>query len=376
MRIRAVGLWMGLSVALGCGSQDAGLSNPTTLGGGQNTGALFNNTQTQSGPCAPNPANFEVPGNQCDDDADGQVDNVPNCDTNMPVDGTAAHFARALGICQMADQTRWGLVGASYAASYGVDAPPNPYQHGILPKFGASLRPREGGSMGVLSSGYAREYNGAPGAPFQNGQVMTGPGRVPTGYPRPAAGCQIDTSVNDVVTVKLKIKTPANAKGVAFDFNFYSGEWPEWVCSRYNDAFIAFLTSKGFNNGAPENISFDAQKNPVSVNNGFFDRCTPGTMTGCSGEPPVIKTSICPGGEAELAGTGFETRDRYCGSMPSTGGGATGWLTSTAPVLPNEEITLEFMIWDTGDDNYDSSVLLDNLRWEVGATQTVTSRPK
>jgi hypothetical protein len=48
----------------------------------------------------------------------------------------------------------------------------------------------------------------------------------------------------------------------------------------------------------------------------------------------------------------------------SSGGGATGWLTSTAPVTPGETITLEFIIWDTGDNQYDSSVLLDYLTWQ------------
>lgn len=38
--------------------------------------------------------------------------------------------------------------------------------------------------------------------------------------------------------------------------------------------------------------------------------------------------------------------------------------------------TIEFFIWDTGDDDFDSSVLLDNLRWEAGPTQTRTARPK
>lgn len=182
--------------------------------------------------------------------------------------------------------------------------------------------------------------------------------------------------MNDVISLKLVIKVPANAKGVAFDFNFFSGEWPQWVCSRYNDGFVAMLTSKEFNDGEADNISFDAQQNPVSVNNGFFDRCTPGAQTGCNGSPPKIKTASCAGGESELAGTGFEERGSYCGGKTTTGGGATGWLTSKAPVGSGEEVTLEFLIWDTGDASFDSSVLLDNLRWELGVTQTTTERPK
>ncbi|MBK6695565.1 MAG: choice-of-anchor L domain-containing protein [Myxococcales bacterium] len=369
-----VGRILAAAALCACSGPAPGQDGP--VGPGTAAGALFvDGGAIGPGACTPSPGNFEIPGNQCDDDADGKVDNAPACDASLPVEGTAAHFAQALGVCQMADAQRWGLIAAEYTGSYGSSLPPNPQQHGILSKFGSTLKPRQGGALGVLSSGFAREFNGSATGAFQEGATMAGPGKAPPGYPKPAAGCQIDTAVNDVVSLKLRIKAPANARGVAFDFNFMSGEWPQWVCSRYNDAFVAMLTSSASGSVAT-NISFDAQKNPVSVNNGFFDRCTPGTMTGCNGDPPVIRTSACAGGETELLGTGFAQRQLYCGNKPSTGGGATGWLTSQAAVKPNEELTLEFLIWDTGDDNYDSLVLLDNLRWEFGETVTVTQRPK
>ena len=54
----------------------------------------------------------------------------------------------------------------------------------------------------------------------------------------------------------------------------------------------------------------DGQKNPISVNNGFFDRCTPGVDTGCAGGGKP-GTSSCPGGAAELAGTGYGTNAQF-----------------------------------------------------------------
>jgi hypothetical protein len=207
---------------------------------------------------------------------------------------------------------------------------------------------------------------------------MFGGAQVPPGFPKPAAGCTALplNIVLDVINVRLKIRVPRNAQGLQFDFNFFSGEWPEYVCTPFNDAFIAFLTSSAFNGGRPDNISFDAQRNPVSVNNGFFDRCTPGAQTGCGQNPPTLKVAACPGGTAELAGTGFEAPGKYCNDAESVGGGATGWLTSRAPVKGGEEITLEFMIWDTGDASWDSSVLLDNFRWVAGKTEAKTERPR
>jgi hypothetical protein len=56
-------------------------------------------------------------------------------------------------------------------------------------------------------------------------------------------------------------------------------------------------------------------------------------------------------------------------------GGATGWLSSQAPVKPGETFTLDLMIWDTGDGDLDSSVLLDNFQWVAGDVAVSTERP-
>jgi hypothetical protein len=109
------------------------------------------------------------------------------------------------------------------------------------------------------------------------------------------------------------------------------------------------------------------------VNNGFFDRCTPGVEIGCQGATQT--QSVCPGGPGELAGTGFGLTGPGCASDTATKGGATGWLTSQAPVTPGEEFTIEFMVWDTGDAILDSSVLLDNFTWVEGEVTTATDRP-
>lgn len=330
--------------------------------------------------CSPDPANYDIPGNNCDDDGDGKIDNVTVCDMGVPADGNAQIFAQSLGICQSATGTKWGIVSAAYANSHaGSDAPADA-QHGVLPKFGNVLTPREGSSFGILSSGSATEYDSDNGPQFKGpkdgmqGGLFPSAGP-PAGFPKQTQGCPtIATATFDLINVKLVLKVPANAKGLQFDFDFWSGEWPEYVCSDYNDSFIAFLSAKGFNNGAPDNISFDAMKNPVSVNNGFFDRCTAGTQLGCKGGGSA-GTSTCLGGPAELAGTGFEDLGTYCGNAQSTGGGATGWLTSTAPVQPGEQITIEFMIWDTGDASFDSSVILDNFKWVPDPVTTGTTRP-
>ncbi len=342
------------------------------------------NEETEIG-CNPSPSRFDFPDNECDDDGDGEVDNTPSgCDEALPLTGNAEQFAAALGLCQKADDTegRWGIVSAKYTKGYGQSTGPADGQHGILPGFGPLLKPREGLSLGVLSTGWARVFDSADGkggAAFKEGGAMqssSATGILPPGFPQASTGCPSIGTPHDVAVLKLEIKTPKNAKGMQFDFDFYSGEWPEFVCSTYNDGFIAYLKSAAFNGGAGDNVSFDAAGAPVSVNNAFFDRCTPNTEVGCSGGVGSSSIAACPGGSDEIAGTGFAKLGSYCGGKESTGGGATGWLTSQAPVKGGEIITLEFYIWDSGDSRYNSSVLLDNFHWIPKPVEASTGRPK
>jgi hypothetical protein len=335
--------------------------------------------------CTPSPGNYDIPGNNCDDDGDGQVDNTPVCDSGLKVDSTdAGDFAKALGLCQTATDpkdVKWGVISAKYTNGYQGKNPVYGVQHGILPKFGGTWTAREGQSLGVLSSGYAREYDSLDSYDFfRFGQDIQGgeniPNGAPPGYPRAAAGCDNGIYVKDPIGVELTIKVPDNAQGIQFDFNFASGEWPEYVCTLFNDAFVAWLTSSKFpGQGGDLNISYDAHNNPVSVNNAFFQVCAPdtGANVSCIGGKP--HTVSCPLGAEKLKGTGFYDPGVGCDSQQSSGGGATDWLTSQAPVKPGEVMKIQFIIWDTQDPVKDSSVLLDHWVWQPTPTTTGTWRP-
>jgi hypothetical protein len=314
----------------------------------------------------------------------GQVDKTASCDSGLAIDDAdAASFAKAIGICGSQ------LVSATYSRGYGMTEAPHAGQWGLLPKFGSVIVPREGAAMGVISSGYGREYDNTSGtdqgdesSAFVAGTSLDGDkyptGAAPPGFPKAASGCQQDNKVNDMVDVKLTLKAPSDASGIQFDFNFWSSEWPNWVCSNFNDAFTAYLTSQK----TTDNISFDSNSNPVAVNNNFFNRCTPNTTVGCDSalSGGTQSVSACAAGVSELQGTGFgytEPTDCFDGSgagASASAGGATGWLTTTAPITPGETFTLEFMIWDAGDGNLDSSVLIDNFQWIGGNVTTGTSR--
>jgi hypothetical protein len=325
------------------------------------------------------------------DSGTGPVDVTPSCDPGLAIDDTHAEsFAKAIGICTEVASGGWGLVSASYSNGFGSTSPPADAQSGLVPQFGSVIVPREGSRIGVLSSGYARNYDDSDGfsqdpssdfvdsggGPRDGDNYPTG--QAPPGFPKAAQGCPQDNLVNDMIDVKLVLKAPPDATGFSFDFDFYSSEWPNYVCSNFNDAFVAYLTSSG----TTGNISFDANGNPVAVNIDFFDRCTPGVPVGClrsNGEnpDPPLATSTCSAGPGELDGTGFgDTYATQCsgGNANATLGGATGWLTTTASIQPGEQFTLDFMIWDAGDGLLDSSVLIDHFQWIGGTVSTGTTR--
>src|SRR5262249_33695094 len=152
-----------------------------------------------------------------------------------------------------------------------------------------------------------------------------------------------------------------NARSFSYQFKFYSAEFPEYLCNKYNDFFVTLLKTSWTPDPlamppqpplpADTNIAFDAQANPVSVNNGLFQMGFPP-----SGSP----AGTCPSGALELYGTGMGG----WGTSLIDGGG-TDWLTNDAPVVPGETIELQFILWDAGDHNVDSLVLLDHFRWSI-----------
>lgn len=336
--------------------------------------------------CDPNvnPAALEVlaePGpdgktpEPADEDCDGTIDNVITaCDDGLAINGSAEDAAKAIDICTKGDAVKPGLLEAAFVRANGSTAKAGK-SAGILGKFGDVLKPRNGQRLLGLSSGYARDDNGSDGCGASTCPTL-GQGKAPTGFPQDVPGCDGAKNINDDIALQVKLRAPKNATGYAFDFNFMSFEYPEFVCSSYNDQFITLVdpAPKDSING---NISFDSKKNPVSVNIAFFEVC-----------------KGCKLGTSELNGTGFdvwddEEKQAVCllftgnpnckctdiGAQPGCDeAGGTSWLETRAPVEPGSEVTIRFAIWDTGDQQLDSTVLIDHFRWIAngGTVQTGT----
>jgi hypothetical protein len=314
-----------------------------------------------------------------DENCDMQVDNVAApCDQALAMaDQNAMSGAQAIGLCQLAsaDGTKGqpgysaGVISATYVLANGGPLATPAQSVGILPSFGPNVNPQEGTKVLALSSGYARAA-GDPGECAGYSCSTRGPNTPPAGFPAPVAGCQggPGTQINDDVGLELQLRAPTNATGYRFNFKFYSFEFPEFVCSQFNDQFVALVNPppSGAQNG---NISFDSGNNPVSINIAFFDVCDPATASqwaqSCGGcTPPPLPNPYCPSGTTELVGTGYlQKSGNY--------GGGTSWLQTQAPIGPGEEFTIRFATWDTQDHGWDSIVLVDNFAWIAGAGTTV-----
>jgi hypothetical protein len=289
------------------------------------------------------------PAEPSDEDCDGMIDNVAEtCDDAIDLaDPDAMNGARAVDLCQLADDVKWGVVSANYVRANGTVMTAS-NQMGILETFGPNVAVQAGTRMLGLSSGRAR----LPEHPDNCGTLScsgTGAGMAPPYFPQDVPGCSGSTDINDDVGLEVKVKSPKNATGYSFLFKFYSFEYPEWVCTSFNDQFIALVSPEpmGSING---NVSFDSMNNPVSVNVAFFDVC-----------------AGCPAGTGEMQSTGFDTWDDA---------GGTSWLKTTAPVTGGDEITLRWAIWDTGDSAWDSTVLVDGFEWiATGGTPAIGTEP-
>ena len=139
---------------------------------------------------------------------------------------------------------------------------------------------------------------------------------------------------NDMVQTVLVLQPPSTASCLAFDFAYYSEEFPEFVGSEFNDAFIAEIGQSTFQIIddqviAPNNFAFDTDGNVVSVNTVF------GVTAG------------------NADGTTYD--------------GGTPLLTAKTPIEnPGSPITVTLSIMDLGDSIYDSTVFIDNFRWLFG----------
>ena len=295
------------------------------------------------------------------------------CDADLAANSTdPKDYAKAIGICKTttADSPDWGLISATITAPNGTSNA-HSGSNALTSAFGKIIKPTSGQYMLALTSskisGNASKITnlhqsggtefGKTGAPSD--WYAANNNKFPAAESCPSSGTEGE--VNDAVMLTLEIKTPKTAKSFSFNIYFLTAEYPQWICSKFNDFFIALLDSEyesddeNLQNPKDKNLAMDSTGNPVGINlapAGLFTQCSP--ASGYEATKESCKST------AELQGTGFESH------------GGTGWLTTRGNVKGGEIIKLRLAIWDLGDHSYDSLVLIDNFKWDATAQKPGT----
>jgi hypothetical protein len=250
----------------------------------------------------------------------------------------------------------------------------NPAAIGMRTGFGSTgtWNPREGSKYAVIGSGFVGELDTAtppgdsnlgpthcnddlgafdPGGTLPTplrtndvgGDCAADPNLLGSGDCSNTIATQFNQGMaaNDYTEMRIVATVPPANNSIAYDFAFFSTEYPDYYGDVFNDMYIGWLESESWTG----NISFDEMGRPISLNAGFLD------FRDDTGALP------------ELAGTCMR---QHAG---------TKWLSTTAPVVPGEQITVVFAVFDLADSILDSYVFIDNFQWGCEGTDHPMTTP-
>jgi gliding motility-associated-like protein len=157
---------------------------------------------------------------------------------------------------------------------------------------------------------------------------------------------------NDACVLQFDFVPTANT--VSFRYVFASEEYPDYVCSTFNDVFGFFLSGPGisgtFSNSAVNIALIPSTTYPVAIN------------TVNSGTPGSASSGACPS-------YGLSYSSDYVDNSSGTTivfGGFTKVLTATHSVTPCQTYHIKLAIADVGDEIYDSGVFLEANSFSAG----------
>lgn len=239
-----------------------------------------------------------------------------------PSSGTA----QAMGEAIVAEPSQ--LLGASLPEyPFGPETVEAPWPVGIGNNLTAPTSvtgfPTAGNSFGILSNGDVKTI----------AELTTNEDEgTTTEFEEQVSVLDRGEDANDWTTLKLDVNVPVGDNCLALDYRFLSEEFPEFVGSEFNDAFIAEIDNSTWQVGEGGELSRSAdfasspESAPISVNG-------------------VGPTAVTP---EEAEGTYFDA--------------ATGLITTKTPISSGVH-SIYLSIFDASDKQLDSAVFLDNLRF-------------
>lgn len=230
--------------------------------------------------------------------------------------------ARAIptGLAQATAVDAGTITSASYTAIAPTGVPAG------LSDVPLTTFPRHGATYAILTTGDARFADDANAQGNLSADLNYAAPVAPPDQPNRGP------EAHDPLTLLANINVPANTNCMILRFRFFSEEFPEFVGSQFNDAFVAELdatswtTAAGGAITAPDNFAFDQNNNPITVN-----------ATGAS----TVSA-------ANATGTTYDA--------------ATRRLAAAKVVTPGAH-KLFLSIFDSGDEIYDSAVFIDGLEF-------------
>lgn len=229
----------------------------------------------------------------------------------LPADAAVANKGQAdvMDVAEAMTIDTSRITGASYV-EYAGDFAVGVSDATITNEFGVP----DGNSFSILTNGlaaFADDPNNNRG----------------TGFPHGGACVILVRGACDVTILKIDYDVPQGHDCLAIEFQFLSEEYPEYIESPFNDAFIAEVddntwSANGQTISAPDNFAYDVGGAPITVRSASM------TAAKASG-------STYDGGTS-----------RFMAQSPVTSGAHSVYLS----------------IFDASDGNFDSAVFLDSLQ--------------
>lgn len=316
-------------------------------------------------------------------DSDADADEIlPDC-SSCPALGTdLEHLRCAVDLCDDAV-----FIGQEYASATCKNEKAVTSSRAAVRRFGSDsndlkpLYPEQDGSYALMATGKA-----VPSSPldaYDHNSTLCSSLLQPHGPSIPDPYAPSEHPSFDVVEWKLRLVAPPQADGIRIHYVFFSVEYDEYVGREFNDKFYVLLNGPQTTGGKDQIINFTSCRPNIAKP----DFLCPAGQLGCEEGQGYCYVAVnsalseccwydgctTASSNTDISGTGFECGTEatdYIGnySMGFTYGSSTGWLVTTWPVKPGEELTLTFHLHDTADSFLDSEVIIDKVVFVNNAT--------